>query len=254
MASGLEAEQSNLSVQEDDTLTPSNKSQTTSLSGSTSGMERSESGLSLADKLRRSSSSGHFTARSPVLSPQSEGQTGLADPLGPDQDSWDHKVSETETGTSESGQCVLFIDELSLCLRCKVFLILFFQMLGKERGCSSLNHRGQNSTSTSAGRFLNRAPLRALSSTAQSTSTTVLLNSWRSNWYIPTPVTNPGTSSSGNRKKPASVHSCGQYKFAFQGRCWDVGLWPHAAAEVHYNTESAGGAGSTLWLSDIRKI
>eukprot|EP00066_Takifugu_rubripes_P029233 XP_011618499.1 PREDICTED: protein SZT2-like [Takifugu rubripes] len=102
MASGLEAEQSNLSVQEDDTLTPSNKSQTTSLSGSTSGMERSESGLSLAGKLRRSSSSGHFTARSPVLSPQSEGQTGLADPLGPDQDSWDHKVSETETGTSES--------------------------------------------------------------------------------------------------------------------------------------------------------
>ncbi|XP_056893432.1 KICSTOR complex protein SZT2 isoform X1 [Takifugu flavidus] len=99
MASGLEAEQSNLSVQEDDTLTPSNKSQTTSLSGSTSGMERSESGLSLAGKLRRSSSSGHFTARSPVLSPQSEGQT---DPLGPDQDSWDHKVSETETGTSES--------------------------------------------------------------------------------------------------------------------------------------------------------
>lgn len=134
MASGLEAEQSNLSVQEDDTLTPSNKSQTTSLSGSTSGMERSESGLSLADKLRRSSSSGHFTARSPVLSPQSEGQTGLADPLGPDQDSWDHKVSETETGTSESGQCVVFIDELSLCLRCKVFEFCFFRCWGKRGG------------------------------------------------------------------------------------------------------------------------
>lgn len=133
MASGLEAEQSNLSVQEDDTLTPSNKSQTTSLSGSTSGMERSESGLSLSGKLR-SSSSGHFTARSPVLSPQSEGQTGLADPLGPDQDSWDHKVSETETGTSESGQCVLFIDELSLCLIRKVFEFCFFRCWGKRGG------------------------------------------------------------------------------------------------------------------------
>lgn len=232
MASGLEAEQSNLSVQEDDTLTPSNKSQTTSLSGSTSGMERSESGFSLAGKLRRSSSSGHFTARSPVLSPQSEGQTGLADPLGPD--SWDHKVSETDTGTSESGQCVLFIDELSLCLK-KNFWILFFQMLGKERGCSSLNHRGQNSTSTSAGRFLSRAPLRALSSTAQSTSTTVLLNSWRSSWYIPTPVTNPGTSSSGERKKQASVHICRQYRFTFQGQSWDIGQWRHAAVEVQSN-------------------
>lgn len=176
MASELEAEQSNLSVQEDDTLTPSNKSQTTSLSGSTSGMERSESGLSLVGKLRRSSSSGHFTARSPVLSPQSEGQTGLDDPLGPDQDSWDHKVSETETGTLESGQCVLFIDELSLCLRRNVFEF-FFQMSGKEMGCNSLSHIGQNSTSTSAGRFLNRAPLRALSSTAQSTSITVPLTS-----------------------------------------------------------------------------
>lgn len=122
MASGLEAEQSNLSTQEDDTLTPSNKSQTTSLSGSTSGMERSESGLSLAGKLRRSSSSGHCAARSPALSPQSEGQTGLAEPLGPDPDSRDHKASETETetGPSESGQCVLFIDELGLCWRRKV--------------------------------------------------------------------------------------------------------------------------------------
>lgn len=108
MASGLEAEpQSNVSTQEDDTLTPSNKSQTNSLSGSTSGMERSESGLSLAGRLRRSSSSGHCTARSPVLSPQSEGQTGLADPLVFHPGNWDKRVSETETGTSDSGQCLL---------------------------------------------------------------------------------------------------------------------------------------------------
>lgn len=109
MASGLEAEpQSNVSTQEDDTLTPSNKSQANSLSGSTSGMERSESGLSLASKLRRSSSSGHVAARSPVLSPQSEDQPGLAEPLLLHQGSWDKRVSEAETGTSESGQCLLF--------------------------------------------------------------------------------------------------------------------------------------------------
>lgn len=105
MASGLEAEpQSNVSTQEDDTLTPSNKSQADSLSGSTSGLERSESGHSLANKMRRSSSSGHFTARSPLLSPRAEGQTGPADSLTPDQDSWDSRVSETETGTPGSGQ------------------------------------------------------------------------------------------------------------------------------------------------------
>lgn len=109
MASGLETEpQSNVSTQEDDTLTPSNKSQADSLAGSTSGLERSESGLSLASKLRRSSSSGHFNARSPVLSPQSEVQTVLADSLVLDQDSWDNRVSETETGTSGSGQSNAF--------------------------------------------------------------------------------------------------------------------------------------------------
>lgn len=103
MASGLEAgPQSSVSAQED-TLTPSNKSQATSLSGSTGGMEGSESGLSLAGKLRRSSSGGLVPAGSPVLSPQSEGWTSLADPVSPDQDSWDHGVSET----SESGQCLL---------------------------------------------------------------------------------------------------------------------------------------------------
>ncbi|XP_044054476.1 KICSTOR complex protein SZT2 isoform X4 [Siniperca chuatsi] len=103
MASGLETEpQSNISTQEDDTLTPSNKSQADSLSGSTSGLERSESSLSLASKLQRSSSSGHFTGRSPVLSSRSEGQTGPADSLILDQDSWDSRVSETETGTPGS--------------------------------------------------------------------------------------------------------------------------------------------------------
>ncbi|XP_051233683.1 KICSTOR complex protein SZT2 isoform X3 [Dicentrarchus labrax] len=102
MESGLETEpQSNISTQEDDTLTPSNKSQADSLSGSTSGLERSESGLSLAGKLRRSSSSGHFNARSPVLSPWSEGQTGPADSLM-DQESWDTRMSETEAGTPAS--------------------------------------------------------------------------------------------------------------------------------------------------------
>ncbi|XP_070816666.1 KICSTOR complex protein SZT2 isoform X2 [Chaetodon trifascialis] len=105
MASGLETEpQSNVSTQEEDTLTPSNKSQADSLSGSTSGLERSESGLSLASKLRRSSSSGHFTARSPVLSPQSEGQPGPTDYLILDQDSWDSRVSETETTGSDLGE------------------------------------------------------------------------------------------------------------------------------------------------------
>ncbi|XP_029987667.1 KICSTOR complex protein SZT2 isoform X2 [Sphaeramia orbicularis] len=103
MASGLETEpQSNISTQEEDTLTASNKSQADSLSGSTSGLERSESGLSLTTKMRRSSSSGHFTARSPVFSPWSESQTAPTDPLNVDQDAWDGRVSETETGTSGS--------------------------------------------------------------------------------------------------------------------------------------------------------
>ncbi|XP_068449279.1 KICSTOR complex protein SZT2 isoform X2 [Clinocottus analis] len=89
MALGMEANpRSNVSTQEDDTLTPSNKSQADSLSGSNSGLERSESGLGLADRLRRSSSSGHFSAISPTLSTRSE-----------DQDS---RVSETETGTQGS--------------------------------------------------------------------------------------------------------------------------------------------------------
>ncbi|KAG7228911.1 hypothetical protein INR49_008689 [Caranx melampygus] len=103
MAAGLETEpHSNIGMQEDDTLTPSVKSQTDTLSGSTSGLERSESGHSLASKLPRSSSSGHFTSRSPVLSPQSECHTLPADSLILDQDSWDSRLSETETGTLDS--------------------------------------------------------------------------------------------------------------------------------------------------------
>ncbi|XP_034562983.1 KICSTOR complex protein SZT2 [Notolabrus celidotus] len=99
MASGLETEpQSNVSTQEDDTLTP--RSQTDSLSGSTSGLERSESGLSLASKLRRSSSSGHVTLKSPLLSPHSENQTGNAESLTPEQECWGGRVSDTEPGSS----------------------------------------------------------------------------------------------------------------------------------------------------------
>lgn len=104
MASGLDTEpQSTISTQEDDTLTPSNKSQADSLSGSTSGLERSESGLSLATKLRRSSSSGQVPARSPVLSSRPEAQIRTADSLILDLDSWDSRMSETETGTLGSG-------------------------------------------------------------------------------------------------------------------------------------------------------
>lgn len=101
MPLGLEVEQSNVSTQENDTLTPSNKSQTDSLSGSTSGMEKSESGLSVSSKLEKSSSSGHFPARSPVCS--SQGHWMPADPLVLDQDSLNIIVSEIGTGTSDSG-------------------------------------------------------------------------------------------------------------------------------------------------------
>ncbi|TNN77457.1 Protein SZT2 [Liparis tanakae] len=91
-ALGMEAQpRSNVSTQEDDTLTPSNKSQADSLSGSNSGPEGSESGLGQADRPRMSSSNGHLTASSPSLSPRSE-----------DQDSRDSRVSETETGTTGS--------------------------------------------------------------------------------------------------------------------------------------------------------
>ncbi|CAJ1064685.1 KICSTOR complex protein SZT2 [Xyrichtys novacula] len=101
MASGLETEpQSNMSTQEDDTLTPSNRSQADSLSGSTNGLEKSESGLNLASKLRRSSSSGHFPIRSPILSPPSQSQTGNVESLTPEHHCLDDRVSEIESGNS----------------------------------------------------------------------------------------------------------------------------------------------------------
>lgn len=101
MASGLENEpRSNVSTQEDDTLTPSNKSQADSLSGSTGGPEGSESGLGLPSKLRRSSS----TNRSPVLSSPSEGQTGPTDSQTLDQNSWDSRGSDMEPWIPSSGR------------------------------------------------------------------------------------------------------------------------------------------------------
>lgn len=99
MTTGLETEpQSNVSIQEEDTLTPSNKSQVDTLSGSTSGPERSE--CSLASKLQRN----HCPSRSPVVSPQSESHTWSADSLVLDQDSLDQRASETDTATPLSGQ------------------------------------------------------------------------------------------------------------------------------------------------------
>ncbi|XP_035504823.1 KICSTOR complex protein SZT2 isoform X3 [Scophthalmus maximus] len=103
METGLKKEsQSNYSMQEDDTMTPSNKSLADTLSGSTSGLDGSESHLSLASKQQGNSRNRHFNARSPVLSPQSEGQTWPADSMMPDQDSSGHRVLDTKTGTPGS--------------------------------------------------------------------------------------------------------------------------------------------------------
>lgn len=108
MSLGLETEpQSNVSILEDDTLTSSIKSQADSLSGSTSGLERSESSLSLASKLRRNSSSGHFSARCPVLSPRSEGQLGPANAPNLEQESSGCTGMEAETSVSGSSCCLI---------------------------------------------------------------------------------------------------------------------------------------------------
>lgn len=100
MASGESEPRSNVSTQEDDALTPSNKSQADSLSGFTGGFEGSESGLSLRSSRRLSSS----TARSPVLSSPSDGQTGAADSQTLEQNSWDSRGSEMESWMPGSGE------------------------------------------------------------------------------------------------------------------------------------------------------
>ncbi|XP_049584680.1 KICSTOR complex protein SZT2 isoform X10 [Syngnathus scovelli] len=99
MNSDLEAEPlSNVSTQEDDTLTPGNKSQADSPSGSTGEM-------------RRSSSSGHLDATSPVASSPLEGPSGpgmRAEALT--SDGWDSGMLEnqTETPGSDLGDKVHF--------------------------------------------------------------------------------------------------------------------------------------------------
>ncbi|XP_029355137.1 KICSTOR complex protein SZT2 isoform X2 [Echeneis naucrates] len=121
MTTGLETEpHSNISMQ-DDTLTPSIKSQADTLSGSTVGLESSESTLSLASRLQRCSSSGHFNSRSPILSPMSEGHMWPADPQVLDHDSWDSRVSETENGTLDSDG-VHFSTSDSGQLKCPVYI------------------------------------------------------------------------------------------------------------------------------------
>ncbi|XP_023809816.1 KICSTOR complex protein SZT2 isoform X3 [Oryzias latipes] len=85
---------SNTSIQEDDTLTPSIRSQTESLSSSTGGLQGSESGLGPACKLRRRSGS-----RSPLMSPQWEGPASSMDPLSLDNDSMDCRPSDLDTRT-----------------------------------------------------------------------------------------------------------------------------------------------------------
>ncbi|XP_053717013.1 KICSTOR complex protein SZT2 isoform X1 [Synchiropus splendidus] len=105
MTSGLDpVAQSHLNSQDDDTLTPSNKSQADSLSGSTSGLDRSESSISFADKMRRSSSSGQFTTWSPMLSPQPEGQILTVDYLSVDPDGWDPAPDSLGLGDKEGVQ------------------------------------------------------------------------------------------------------------------------------------------------------
>ncbi|XP_013863525.1 protein SZT2 [Austrofundulus limnaeus] len=101
MASPEETEpRSTVSTQEDDTLTPSNKSQADSLSGSTCGLDRSESGHSSACKVCRTSRGGH---KSPSLSPSSENHTESVESLCLDPCGSDCRLSEREAGTPSSG-------------------------------------------------------------------------------------------------------------------------------------------------------
>ncbi|KAM4548799.1 KICSTOR complex protein SZT2 isoform 3-T3 [Odontesthes bonariensis] len=103
MASTVESEpRTDVSSHEDNTLTPGNRSQTDSLSSSISAADRSETGLSPACKLCTSSSSGHFSAKSPLLSPLSEGHSESIDSLKLDQDSLDSGLLAEETGSPGS--------------------------------------------------------------------------------------------------------------------------------------------------------
>ncbi|KAF7203797.1 KICSTOR complex protein SZT2 isoform X2 [Nothobranchius furzeri] len=88
--------QRTFSAQEDDTLTPSNKSQADSLSSSTSGLDRSESG-------HRTSSSGLFPIKSPPPSQASEIHTESVESLSLDPDSLVGRLSDKEFGTPSSG-------------------------------------------------------------------------------------------------------------------------------------------------------
>uniref|UniRef100_A0A8D3B9F7 SZT2 subunit of KICSTOR complex n=1 Tax=Scophthalmus maximus TaxID=52904 RepID=A0A8D3B9F7_SCOMX len=104
METGLKKEsQSNYSMQEDDTMTPSNKSLADTLSGSTSGLDGSESHLSLASKQQGNSRNRHFNARSPVLSPQSEGQTCFGS-----------QVAQQSTSDSSQIKCPVYVYNCSL--------------------------------------------------------------------------------------------------------------------------------------------
>ncbi|XP_035987532.1 KICSTOR complex protein SZT2 isoform X4 [Fundulus heteroclitus] len=100
MAPALETDPGGtVGMHEDDTLTPSCKSQADSLSGSTSGPDRSESGYSLVSKLHRSSSCGNLS-KSSLITPPSDSHT--LDLLHIDPESLESGLSGTDTGTPGS--------------------------------------------------------------------------------------------------------------------------------------------------------
>lgn len=99
---------STISTQEDDTLTPSNMSQADSLSGSTSGPDRSESGHSSAYKLYRTTRGGLM---SPSLSPDSEDHTEPVESPCLDSVSLNSRQLEKEAGTPILGwfkSCLIY--------------------------------------------------------------------------------------------------------------------------------------------------
>lgn len=119
---------SNTSIQEDDTLTPSIRSQTESLSSSTGGLQGSESGLGPAGKLRRRSDS-----RSPLMSPQWEGLASSMDPLSLDSDSLDCRPYELDTKAFVSGTSGF--PGLDFCLSLQSSFVL--QMWEEKKTASS---------------------------------------------------------------------------------------------------------------------